>query len=87
MNDKLTATMQIAKRVHSMAQEQNESALMIGAYRALAGTFFFSGDFEAARKYAMVLLLQRQCWSSDEQRAPAACPSTQNRAQNSNKCK
>jgi hypothetical protein len=49
MNDKLTATMQIAKRVHSMAQEQNESALMIGAYRALAGTFFFSGDFEAAR--------------------------------------
>jgi serine/threonine protein kinase len=53
MNDKLTATMQIAKRVYSMAQEQKEPALMIGAYRALAGTFFFSGDFEAARKYAM----------------------------------
>jgi len=53
MNDKLTATMQIAERVHSLAQEQKESALMIGAYRALAGTFFFSGDFEAARKYAM----------------------------------
>jgi MalT-like TPR region len=53
MNDKLTATMQIAQRVHSLAQEQNESALMIGAYRALAGTLFFSGDFEAARKYAM----------------------------------
>jgi hypothetical protein len=52
MNDKLTATMQIAKRVHSMAQEQKESALMIGAYRALAGTFFFSGDFESARKSA-----------------------------------
>ena len=52
MNDKLTATMQIAKRVHSMAQEQKESALMIGAYRALAGTFFFSGDFESARKIA-----------------------------------
>jgi predicted ATPase len=53
LNDKLTATMQIAKRVHSLAQEQKESALMIGAYRALAGTFFFSGDFEAARKYAL----------------------------------
>jgi hypothetical protein len=53
MNDKLTATMQIAERVHSLAQKQNESALMIGAYRALAGTLFFSGDFEAARKYAM----------------------------------
>jgi len=36
-----------------MAEEQNESALMIGACRALAATFFFSGDFEAARKYAM----------------------------------
>jgi tetratricopeptide (TPR) repeat protein len=53
MNDKLTAAMQIAKRVHSLAQQQNESALMIGAYRALAGTLLFSGDFEAARKYAM----------------------------------
>jgi adenylate cyclase len=53
MNDKLTATMQIAERVRSLAQEQNDSALMIGAYRALAGTLFFSGDFEAARKCAM----------------------------------
>jgi hypothetical protein len=52
MNYELTATMQIAKRVHSLAQEQNDGALMIGAYRALAGTFFFSGDFDAARKHA-----------------------------------
>jgi predicted ATPase len=53
VTDKLSATMQIAERVYSLAQEQNESALMIGAYRALAGTLFFLGDFEAARKYAM----------------------------------
>jgi predicted ATPase len=53
MNDKLTATMQIAERVHSFAQEQKQSELMIGAYRALAGTLFFSGDFGAARKCAM----------------------------------
>ena len=33
MTDKLTATMQIAKRVYSLAQEQNDSALMIGAYQ------------------------------------------------------
>ena len=32
VTDKLTATMQIAKRVYSLAQEQNDSALMIGAY-------------------------------------------------------
>ena len=36
MTDKLTATMQIAKRVYSLAQEQNDPALMIGAYSALA---------------------------------------------------
>jgi serine/threonine protein kinase/predicted ATPase len=52
MTDKLSTTMQIAKRVYSLAQDQNESTLMIGAYRALAGTHFFSGNFEAARKYA-----------------------------------
>ena len=45
--------MQIAKRVYSLAQEQNDSALMIGAYRALAVTLYFLGDFETARKYAM----------------------------------
>ena len=53
VTDKLTATMQIAKRVYSLAQEQNDSALMIGAYRALAATLYFLGDFETARQYAM----------------------------------
>jgi len=52
MNDTLTAAMQIAKRVHALAQQQNESALLIGAYPALAGTLFFSGNFEAARECA-----------------------------------
>jgi hypothetical protein len=51
--DKLTATMRIAERVYSLAQEQNDSALMIGACRPLACTFYFLGDFEAARQYAM----------------------------------
>ena len=51
--DKLSATMQIAKRVYSLAQDQNDSALMMGAYRALACTLYFSGDFETARQYAM----------------------------------
>ena len=53
MTDKLTATMQIAERIYSLAQEQNDAALMIGAYRALAATLYFLGDFEAARQYAM----------------------------------
>ena len=53
ITDKLTATMQIAKRVYSLAQEQNDAALMIGAYRALAVTLYYLGDFETARQYAM----------------------------------
>jgi predicted ATPase len=44
--------MQVAKRVYSLAQEQHDPAQMIGAYRALAGTHHFLGDFASARKYA-----------------------------------
>ena len=36
MTDKLTATMQIAKRIYSLAQEQNEPARLIGAYTVMA---------------------------------------------------
>ncbi len=53
VTDKLTATMQIAKRAYSLAQEQKNSALMIRAYRALAVTLYFLGDFETTRQYAM----------------------------------
>jgi adenylate cyclase len=52
MHDKLTATIQIAKRVYSLAEEQKNAALMIGAYRALAGTFYFLGDFQSAQEHA-----------------------------------
>jgi predicted ATPase len=45
--------MQIAKRVYSLARAQNDSALLMGAYRALACTLYYSGDFETAREYAM----------------------------------
>jgi tetratricopeptide (TPR) repeat protein len=48
----MSAAMQIAERVHSLAQEQDDPALMIGAYRALACTVLFLGDFESARQYA-----------------------------------
>jgi len=51
--DKLTATMQIAKRVYSLAQERNDARLMIGACQALACTLCFLGDFETARRYAI----------------------------------
>jgi tetratricopeptide (TPR) repeat protein len=53
MTDKLSAAMQIAERVYSLAQEQNDPAVAIGAHSALACTLFFLGDFESARQYAM----------------------------------
>ncbi len=52
MTDKLSATMRIAKRAYSLAQEQNDSTLMTGADRALAGTLYYLGNFESARQYA-----------------------------------
>ena len=67
VTDKLTVTMQIAKRVYSLAQEQHDSALMTGAYRALAVTLYFLGDFEAARQYAMCGL---QIWRSGSVHSP-----------------
>ena len=53
MTDKLSAAMQIAKRVHSLVREQDDCTLMIGACSALASTLYFCGDFESARQYAM----------------------------------
>ncbi len=52
MTDKVTRTMQIAKRVYLLAEEQNDSALMIGADGVLAATLYFLGDFETARQHA-----------------------------------
>jgi len=54
MNDKLTATLQIAKRVHSLAQEQNNSAVMIGACQALVSTLYYLGEFEVARQSSFI---------------------------------
>src|SRR5260370_41619729 len=52
VTDKLTVTMQIAKRISSLAQNQNDAALMVGAYHVLSATLYFLGDFEAARQDA-----------------------------------
>jgi predicted ATPase len=53
LTDKLSATMQVANRLYSLSKVQNDSAQMIAAYRALAATHHFLGDFESSRKYAM----------------------------------
>jgi hypothetical protein len=65
--DKWTATMEIAKRAYSLAQEQNNSALMLRACRALAVTLCFLGDFQTARQYAMRGV---QIWRSGSVQSP-----------------
>jgi tetratricopeptide (TPR) repeat protein len=69
--DKLSATMQIAKRFHSLAQEQNNLALLMAAYRALAVTHHYLGDFESARQHAMRSL---QIWRSGRAQSPVEDP-------------
>jgi predicted ATPase len=65
--DRLTATMQIAKRIYALAEEQADSALMMGAYQALTSTFYFTGDFESARRYAMCCV---EIWRSGDLVSP-----------------
>jgi tetratricopeptide (TPR) repeat protein len=71
--DKLTATMQIAKRIHSLAEEQNDAALMIEACRALAVTLYHSGDFETAQPY---LTRAVQMWRSGNVQSHMEGPQT-----------
>jgi serine/threonine protein kinase/predicted ATPase len=65
--EKLTASKQIAQRLYSLAKQQNEPALMLGACTALAVPLYFMGDFEIARQYA---LRGAQIWRSGGAQLP-----------------
>jgi hypothetical protein len=67
VTDKVAAAMPLAKRLYSLAQEQNDSTLMIGACVATAGTTHNLGDFETARQYTTRAL---QIWRSGGVRSP-----------------
>jgi tetratricopeptide (TPR) repeat protein len=64
---KLSATMQIAERVYSFAQQQNNPTLIIGACTALTLTRYFLGDFDSSRQYVMRAL---QIWRSGGVQSP-----------------
>jgi serine/threonine protein kinase/tetratricopeptide (TPR) repeat protein len=51
--DKLSAAMQIAERVYSLAQGQEDPMLKIWAHNALACTLHSLGNFEASRLHAV----------------------------------
>jgi predicted ATPase len=67
MTDKVSAAIQIVKRIHSLAQEQNDPALIMGACQYFAVTFYYSGDFESTRQHAMRGL---QIWRSGSVQSP-----------------
>jgi hypothetical protein len=64
---KLTATMRIAERVHSFAQQQNNPTLMMGACTASTVTRYFLGDFDSSRQYVVRAL---QIWRSGGVQSP-----------------
>jgi serine/threonine protein kinase/predicted ATPase len=68
-SDKLSVAMQIAERVHALAQEQNDSGLMLAAYQVFAAIFYFLGEFDSARKYARRGV---QIWRSGSVQSPVA---------------
>jgi serine/threonine protein kinase/predicted ATPase len=49
----VSVTLQIAKRIYSLAEEQKDPALMMGACRPMAVTLYFMGDFQSSRQYAI----------------------------------
>jgi tetratricopeptide (TPR) repeat protein len=59
--DKLSTAMPLAKRLYSLAEEQNDSSLMIGACVAVGTARYYLGDFETARPYITRAL---QIWRS-----------------------
>ena len=64
---KVAAAMPLAKRLYSLAQEQNDSTLMIGACTAAGGHLYYLGDFETARQYTTRAL---QIWRSGGVKSP-----------------
>jgi tetratricopeptide (TPR) repeat protein len=52
VTDKLSTTLQIAEETYQLAKSQNDPAQLIGAYRALTDTLYFSGDFIQAKQFS-----------------------------------
>jgi predicted ATPase len=67
ITDKLTVAMRTANRINSLAEKQNNAALLLGASRALACTQYFLGDFDAARESTLRGL---QIWHSEDIEPP-----------------
>src|SRR6202008_393539 len=63
------AAMEIAERVHALAQEQNDAGLMLAGSQVFAAIFYFLGEFDSSRKYARHGV---QIWRSGSVQSPVA---------------
>ena len=53
VTEKVTVTLEIAERIYSLAQKQNDPAAMVGACSVMASThYYLADDFEVVRRYA-----------------------------------
>jgi serine/threonine protein kinase len=66
MTDQPSVALPIAERVYSLAREQDDPTLIVGACNALAGTLYYLCDFESARQYAMRAI---QIWRTETVRS------------------
>ena len=64
---KLNRVMPLGQRLYALAEEQNDSTLMIGACTAVGGAHYYLGDFETARGYIARAL---EIWRSGGTRSP-----------------
>ena len=69
MAGKLSAALQIDRRIYALAQEQNDARLMLAAYQAFAAIFYFLGEFDLSREYARHGV---QIWRSGSVQSPLA---------------
>ena len=65
--DKLSVAMERAKRVYTLAQEQKDCTLIIGACAAVGWTHYYLADLATARQYARHGV---QIWRSSIERSP-----------------
>jgi tetratricopeptide (TPR) repeat protein len=69
IKDKLSRAKQIAERIHTLEQEQNDAGLMLAACQIFAAISYFLGEFDSSRKYARHGV---QVWRAESIQFPVA---------------
>jgi tetratricopeptide (TPR) repeat protein len=71
VTDKMSTTLRIAEDVHKLAEEIDNPALLMGAYRSLTDTLHFVGDFTRSKEYSEKGI---RLWESDKDKIISLTP-------------